>query len=128
MWKNASKVGHPFLSDEFLKLERRKIPETYMPDGETWVAVENESVVGFTILHGNGVGALFVNPSSHGLVIGQALMNKALGIHRELEVEVFRKNVIGRKFYSAYGFNLVQEYYHDELGFDMLRLQFTSPS
>lgn len=132
VWESASKIGHPFLPKEFLKTERRNIPEKYLPSGETWVAVKDESVVGFTILHGNEVGALFVNPMFQSLGIGQALLNNVLGAHSVLgthsvlEVEVFKKNGVGRKFYSNYGFELVREYYHEESGFDMMRLQFSS--
>jgi putative acetyltransferase len=128
VWANASKVGHPFLTDDFLDLERKNIPEVYLPSGEAKVALIEEVVVGFTILHGNEVGALFVDPKFHGKGIGQLLIGNALKIYDDLEVEVFKQNTIGRRFYSKYGFNLLSEYHHDESGFDMLRLQFTQNS
>jgi putative acetyltransferase len=82
------------LSDEFLDAERARIPDTYLPNGDSWVALHKKSVAGFIILNGNEVGALFVDPKFHRSGIGQALMNKAREIHENLIVEVFEKNTI----------------------------------
>ena len=127
-WEIASQVGHPFLSEEFLKSERKNIPAVYLPNGDAWVALVNGNVVGFTILHGNEVGALFVDPEFHGSGIGYALMDKAHGLHHELKVEVFKENAIGNKFYSRYGFSVVREYFHQETGMMMLCLEFENDS
>jgi putative acetyltransferase len=128
IWESATKVGHPFLSEEFVSSEKKNIPAVYIPNGNTWVAVIQKNVVGFVILHGNEVGALFVLPEFHGHGIGYALMNKAHEIHNELKVEVFKENAIGTKFYSRYGFNLVREYLHKESGMVMLCLEHTKDS
>jgi len=114
IWEEASRVGLPFLSQEFLISERERIPLIYLPNGDAWVAVIEGRVAGFSILHGNEVGALFVNPEYHGKGVGFALMNKAKELHRELSVEVFKENGIGNNFYSRYGFELKCEYRHEE--------------
>jgi putative acetyltransferase len=44
----------------------------------------------------------------------------------DLEVEVFRANAIGRRFYQAYGFELLEEKMHDETGNELLRLRFNA--
>ena len=127
-WEVASEVGHPFLLEEFLESERKKIPSVYLPNGYAWVATVQGSVAGFTILHGNEVGALFVKPEFHGSGIGFALMNKANEIHDELKVEVFKENVIGNKFYSRYGFALTREYLHQKTGMIMSCLEYRKGS
>jgi len=127
-WEVASQVGHPFLSEQFLESERKNIPSVYIRNGDTWVATIQGSVVGFTILHGNEVGALFVNPEFHGNGIGFALMNKAKEIHGELKVEVFKENIIGNQFYSRYGFALIREYLHQETEMTMLCLEYRKDS
>ncbi len=104
-WENASKIAHPFLTQEFLDQERFNIPNLYLPNADTWVADINGTVVGFIALLGNEVGAIFVEPKFQGAGVGTALMNKAQGIHGDLEVEVFQANSIGRKFYHSYGLN-----------------------
>jgi len=63
------------------------------------VEVDNQ-VVGFIVLIGNEIVAIFLQPEHHGKKIGKLMMDKAQEQHGDLEVEVFEKNSIGRKFYS----------------------------
>ena len=123
-WERASMVGHPFVSQDFLNSEKDNIPKKYLPNGETWVAQKQRAVVGFTILHGNEVGALFVDPKFHGEGVGYALMNKARETTGNLLVEVFKANSVGCNFYFRYGFTLVSEYHHKQTDMVMLRLKF----
>lgn len=123
-WENASKIAHPFLSEDFLEKERYNIPNVYMPIADTWVAELNGSVVGFIALIGNEVGAIFLDPKFQGTGIGKSLMDKAQEIHGTLEVEVFKKNSIGRKFYDRYGFVFLAESFHEPTNQDVLRLKF----
>ncbi len=53
-------------------------------------------------------------------------MNKAQELHGDLEVEVFKENSIGRKFYSNYGFKEIEEKLHGPTGQKILRLKFTA--
>ena len=50
-------------------------------------------------------------------------MDKANELHSSLEVEVFKANTIGRKFYSSYGFELLEEKHHEPTGQPLLRLR-----
>lgn len=122
-WEAASRVGHQFLSEEFLRLERQAIPDQYLPAAETWVWETSGRVVGFISLLGHEVGALFVDPRFHGLGIGHALMDHVWKLHGVLEVEVFMANTIGRAFYERYGFTLMHEKVHVPTGFTLLRLR-----
>jgi len=124
-WENASKVAHSFLSQTFLDQERYNIPNVYLPNTDTWVADVNGRAVGFIALMGSEVGAIFVEPEYHGSGIGLALMNKAKAMNDSLEVEVFKANAIGRKFYSNYGFKPLLEKVHTATGELVIRLQFS---
>ncbi len=125
VWENATKLAHPFLTEEFLNTERYNIPNVYLPNADTWVAEFDGTVIGFIALIGNEIGAIFVEPKFHGAGVGLSLMNKAQQIHSNLEVEVFEKNSIGRKFYSKYGFSLLNKKIHTPTGNKILRLKFT---
>ena len=127
VWESASRLAHPFLSAEFLIQERDNIPNLYLPNADTWVVEVDHTVVGFIALLGNEVGALFVEPLFHGLGLGRALMDKAQQLQGELEVEVFTDNPIGRQFYKAYGFRLMEEKIHPPTGLNVLRLQCPAP-
>ena len=123
-WEAATRLAHPFMSDEFIEQEKINITDVYMPNTDTWVAVINNKVHGFIALMGNEVGALFLSPEFHGKGIGKALMDKAQELHGNLEVVVARENPIGRKFYQRYGFQFMNEFFHAPTGQQMLRLQF----
>lgn len=123
-WESASRIAHPFLKEAFLETERYNIPNVYLPNTDTWVAEVDGSVVGFIALMGNEVGAIFLDPEFQGKGVGRSLMDKAQELHETLEVEVFKANSIGRKFYDRYGFQLLAESVHEPTNQDVLRLRF----
>lgn len=124
-WENANKIAHYFLSKNFVDQVRHDIPNLYLPNADTWVADKDGVTVGFIALIDNEVGAIFVDPKYQGAGFGRALMDKASTLHPVLEVEVFQKNAIGRKFYSYYGFKKIKKDIHEPTGFDVFRLQFS---
>jgi putative acetyltransferase len=126
VWENASKIAHPFLTKEFIEQERYNIPNVYIPNADTWVVLDNDKVVGFIALIGSEIGAIFVHPDYQGRGFGKTLMDKAYSLHSQLEVEVFKENTIGRRFYDRYGFKLLHEKLHEETGNMLLRLAFTA--
>ncbi len=126
-WYQASLVAHPFLEAAFLEKEKESIRTIYIPNTKTWVYEEQGLVVGFIAMMGNEVGAIFVRPEKHGAGIGTQLMDLVAEIHGELEVEVFKRNSIGRAFYEKYGFVPIGESVHAETGNDVLRLRFVAP-
>jgi putative acetyltransferase len=126
IWANASAVGHPFLSAEFLASERQNIANLYLPVAETWVWEADGRVAGFISLVGNEIGGLFVDPLLHGRGIGRALVEHARALRAELEVEVFQDNVRGRAFYEACGFKKLMERFHVETGLVVMRLRLPS--
>jgi putative acetyltransferase len=125
-WENAARLAHPFMTDDFIAQERNNVAEIYLPNTDTWVVEIGNKVQGFIALMGNEVGAIFLQPNFHGKGTGKALMDKAQELHGDLEVEVFKENYIGRKFYSQYGFVQLEEKWHEPTGQKVLRLKFTA--
>lgn len=125
-WEIATRLAHPFMTDEFIAQERINVAEIYMPNTDTWVIDIDNNIEGFIALMGNEVGALFLQPDHHGKGAGKILMDKAQQLHGDLEVEVFKENSIGRKFYSRYGFKELEEMLHEPTGRQVLRLKFTA--
>jgi len=124
-WENATRIAHPFMTENFLDQERHNIPELYLPNAETWVVEKNSHVIGFLALIGNEVGAVFVDPKYQGQGIGTLLLDKACELRGDLEVEVFAENLIGRPFYEKYGFVPLSESIHKETGKQLLRLHYS---
>ena len=125
-WESANKLAHPFLKDDFVAQVRKDIPSLYLPNADTWVVKAESQVVGFIALLGNEVGAIFLQPKYQGMKLGKMMMDKAQKLHGDLELEVFEKNSIGRKFYSQYGFSFIKEETHEPTGEPVLRLRFTA--
>lgn len=125
-WEAATRLAHDFMTNEFITQERKNIADLYLPNTDTWIAELNGETVGFIALMGNEVGAIFLQPEFHGMGIGRALMDKAQELHGNLEVEVFKKNQIGRIFYEKYGFEPIEEKFHEPTGQKVLRLRFSA--
>ncbi|OUS24466.1 GNAT family N-acetyltransferase [Thalassotalea sp. 42_200_T64] len=125
-WESSTRLAHPFMTEEFLAQEKINIAEIYLPNTDTWVVEIDGKVRGFIALMGNEVGAIFLLPEYHGQGVGKALMDKAKTLHGDLEVEVFKENVIGRKFYSQYGFVALDEKMHEPTGQPLLRLKYSA--
>ena len=123
VWYRASLIAHWFLSEEFLVAERRQIAEDWLPVSETTVAETAGRVVGFLSLVGNEVGGTFVDPDHQGRGVGRALMDHARRVRPHLELSVFEDNLIGRRFYDAYGFVQVDRRIQAESGMYELRLR-----
>ena len=123
-WEAATRLAHPFMTDEFIAQERINVAEVYMPNTNTWVAEIDNLVEGFIALMGNEVGAIFLQPYCHGKGIGKALMDKAQELHGDLDV--VKDNSIGRSFYARYGFKQIEEKLHAPTGKQILRLTFTA--
>ncbi|MFS8184911.1 GNAT family N-acetyltransferase [Pseudovibrio denitrificans] len=126
VWLKASKYAHTFLSDAFLANETDNIRNVYLPSADTWVVEADGSVVGFISLLGNEVGGLFVHPNFHGRKLGKALMDQAVSLHSSVELEVFKHNPIGRRFYARYGFEEMHEAFSEETQQPVIRLKYSA--
>lgn len=126
IWEKSSALAHPFLSSAFVEKVKSDMTNLYIPNSETWVYEIENSIVGFISMVENEIGGLFVLPSNHSKGIGTKLVDFIRNEHSNLEVEVFEKNHIGRAFYNKYGFEKIKQYYHEESGNNVLRLQLKS--
>lgn len=127
VWAAASAQAHPFLEPDFLVEESEAIRTIHLPRTETWVWEAESRVVGFVSMVGNEVGALFVMPACQRSGIGRSLMDHVRALHGALEVEVFRDNHAGRRFYDGYGFVRTGESTHPPTGLPLLRLRLPDP-
>jgi putative acetyltransferase len=124
VWYRASLIAHDFLPESFFDQERTAIAEDHMPHADAWVVEDNGVLVGFTALTGNEVGAIFVDPDRQGEGFGRALMDHVAGLHETLELEVFERNRVGRRFYDRYGFTVVGRSETGHAGEVTLRMRF----
>lgn len=123
IWEQASTIAHPFLDTEFTQMVKKAMTEMYLPDSDTWVYHESNEIIGFISMIENEIGGLFVSPEHHSKGIGTSLVNHMKQFHKELEVEVFEENKIGRPFYEKYGFSVISEYIQEGTSQKVLRMR-----
>lgn len=122
VWRAASELAHPFLTKPFLDAEEEALRSIYVVVAETWVLEVGGKVIGFIALIDNEIGGLFLDPDRHGQGYGRVLVDKAVAEKGALDVDVFQKNAIGRRFYDAYGFRRIDEYVHEASGEVTIRM------
>lgn len=104
IWERASRVGHPFLSEQDLQEQKILVRGVYLPKAENWVALRNDQPVGFIGLLDDLIGGLFVEPAAHKLGVGRSLVEHARARKGMLHVEVYAKNLAALAFYQGLGF------------------------
>ena len=123
IWYASSSLAHPFLKEEFVEKVKSDMRNLYIPNSETWVYKIDSNAVGFISMMGDEIAGLFVLQDYHSQGVGTKLVNFVSEFNDKLEVEVFKKNSIGRSFYSKYGFIPFKEFNHKESGEVVLRLK-----
>jgi len=126
VWHQSSTLAHPFLDENFVEKATKAMREMYIPGSETWVYEEDGIIIGFIGMMGNEIGGLFVLPDHHSKGVGRQLVDFIGDLHDELEVEVFKKNKIGRSFYDKYGFKVIKEDLHVDSGQEIFRMKITT--
>ena len=124
IWLRASRLAHAFLGEAFIAGEADNIRNVYLPMAETRTIWVDNRLVGFISLLGHQVGGLFLDPAFHGRGLGRALMDDAVARMGTLELDVFVKNDLGRRFYARYGFVPIEERIDDPTGEPVLRLRY----
>ncbi len=123
IWRAASAVAHPFLSEDFLAQETENMRNIYLPHAETWVLEHQGEPAGFIALLDSEIGGLFLDPNLHGTGKGRAMLTHARGLKGALTVEVFTNNTVGRRFYDRSGFTETDRYMHEATGQEVIRMR-----
>ncbi|MBT6089732.1 MAG: GNAT family N-acetyltransferase [Rhodospirillaceae bacterium] len=126
VWRTASDLAHPFLSEAFQDKEQENVRNVYPQFAEIWVKEIEDKVVGFVALIENEVGAIFLDPNLHGQGIGREMMDFVIGQKGSVSLDFFKENEIGRRFYDRFGFVETKEYLHEDSGKMVITLEFTA--
>ncbi|MCO6383493.1 GNAT family N-acetyltransferase [Oceanicola sp. 502str15] len=122
----ASRLAHGFLGETFILAAAEDVRKLYLPHAETHVWDEGSGPQGFIALipgTPTEVGGFFMDPAHRGHGHGRALMDDALRRHGRLELDVFARNAIGRRFYARYGFTPLQDRHDPRFDQRVIRLR-----
>lgn len=104
IWYEAVKQTYHFLPENLLASQKNDVINIYLPRAETWVAEENDQIIGFISVYENVVRALFVRPEHQNGGVGTRLIERVRAIKGIVSLEVFKENVRALKFYEKCGF------------------------
>ena len=104
IWREAVDATHDFLASA----DRIAIEEEvkgFLPAAPLWLAVDaDDRAVGFMLLDGTSMEALFIDPAHRGAGVGRLLVEHALAQHPALTTEVNEQNAQAVGFYERMGF------------------------
>lgn len=104
IWRDAVDATHHFLSVADRQTIEAEVA-TFLPQAQLWLAVdEGNQPLGFMLLDGPHMEALFIDPSRHGCGIGRTLIEHALNTHPTVTTDVNEQNHQAVGFYEHLGF------------------------
>lgn len=104
IWRDSVDATHHFLSKEDrVAIEGEVV--SFLPDVPLWVAVDDQDrPLGWMLLDGDRMEALFIDPVSRGEGVGRALVQHALSLRSTIFTDVNEQNLQAVGFYEHLGF------------------------
>ena len=104
IWRDAVDATHDFLTAEDRAAIEVEV-QSFLPAAPLWLAVDaDDRPVGFMLLDGSSMEALFIDPAHRGAGVGRALVAHALEDHPTLTTDVNEQNGQAVGFYERLGF------------------------
>ncbi len=103
IWRDAVDATHGFLTPD----DRREIDgivADFVREAELWIVDDGGRPVGFLVMDGEMIDALFVDPAVHGRGFGTALLRHALALSPNATVDASEQATNAVPFYEARGF------------------------
>lgn len=108
IWRRAVDATHGFLSPEDRVEIDRMVAEEFLPAAELWLIDDaGGRAVGFLVMDGDLIDALFVDPQVHGQGYGTRLLDHALTLAPQAQVDASEQADNALAFYLARGFAVV---------------------
>ncbi|ECG8591882.1 acetyltransferase [Salmonella enterica subsp. salamae] len=116
IWRRSVDATHDFLSASY-RAELEELVSDFLPEAPLWVAVtDRDEPVGFMLLTGEHMDALFVDPDVRGQGVGKLLVEHALTLAPGLTTNVNEQNAQAVGFYKKMGFKVTGRSEVDDLG------------
>lgn len=105
IWRDAVDATHGFLTPEDRVEIDRMVADEFLPNVELWLAVDaTDRPIGFLVMDGETIDALFVEPAHHGCGVGTRLVEHALRLAPHALVDASEQASNATAFYEARGF------------------------
>jgi putative acetyltransferase len=104
IWRRAVDATHDFLDEG----DRQAIDQEvsgFLPQAPAWLATDaDDCAVGFMVIDGTHMDALFIDPDWHGKGVGRSLVEHGLALHPAMTTDVNEQNEGALTFYERMGF------------------------
>lgn len=104
IWRKAVDATHLFLTPEDRAHIDVFVARDFLPNAELWLVDDQNRPVGFLVMDGPMIDALFVDPAFHGRGFGTALLRHALTLAPQATVDASEQATNAVPFYEARGF------------------------
>ena len=108
IWRSAVDATHGFLTPQHRAEIDVMVAEQFLPNAELWLAIGDDArPVGFLVMDGMEIDALFVDPAVHGQGYGTFLLDHALELSPNATVDASEQATNALPFYLSRGFRVV---------------------
>ena len=105
IWRAAVDATHGFLAPADRAEIDVLVADQFLPTAELWLASDDDGlVVGFLVMDGDKIDALFVDPAWHGRGYGTLLLGHALALAPNATVDASEQATNALPFYLSRGF------------------------
>lgn len=130
IWREAVDATHDFLAPSDRAAIEVEVRD-FLPLAPLWLAVDDaDNAVGFMLLDGSHMEALFIDPAQHRRGIGGRLLAHAQSMHPTVTTDVNEQNTQAIRFYLRHGFVETGRSAHDSQGrpYPLIHLRLSEPS
>lgn len=115
IWLEATIKAHHFIPTTYWQKSYHLVKETYLPQSDTYVYIENNEIVAFiSIIDEDFIGAIFVSSRQHRKGIGGKLIEYCQSRYGNLSLAVYKENSQAVDFYKKMGFKCVREQLNED--------------
>ncbi|MDA3907060.1 MAG: N-acetyltransferase [Bacteroidales bacterium] len=109
LWYEVSVQAHNFISPEYWNKNKEAMATQYLPNSETYLAIDEGAIVGFVSMMESYLAAIFVQTNMQGLGIGKKLLYYIKDKRETIQLKVFKKNSNSVQFYTKQGFKILSK-------------------
>lgn len=116
LWYETSVVAHNFVPFAYWQENKKVMASNYLPNSETYLAVEGDKICGFIAMVEDYLAAIFVSNEMQGNGIGKKLLNFIKEKRTTIQLRVYKKNSKSVAFYKSQDFSIISENRDEETG------------
>lgn len=116
LWYETSVVAHNFIPVAYWQENKKVMASNYLPNSETYLAVEGDKICGFIAMVEDYLAAIFVSNEMKGNGIGKKLLNFIKEKRTTIQLRVYKKNSKSVAFYKSQDFSIISENRDEETG------------